>query len=79
MAVITFTSDYGLIDHRVAAVKGKVLSLKEDVKVIDISHDIQAYNLLQTAYVVRNAYSFFPAGTVHIRHNLTAWMISALI
>ena len=66
MAVITFTSDYGLIDHRVAAVKGKVLSLKEDVKVIDISHDIQAYNLLQTAYVVRNAYSFFPAGTVHI-------------
>lgn len=66
MGVITFTSDYGLIDHRVAAVKGKVLSLKEDVKVIDISHDIQAYNLLQTAYVVRNAYSFFPAGTVHI-------------
>ena len=66
MAVITLTSDYGLIDHRVAAVKGKVLSLKEDVKVIDISHDIQAYNLLQTAYVVRNAYSFFPAGTVHI-------------
>lgn len=66
MSVITFTSDYGLIDYRVSAVKGKILSLKEDIQIVDISHDIQAYDLLQTAYIVRNAYSFFPKGTVHI-------------
>ncbi len=66
MAVITFTSDYGLVDHRVAAVKGAILKLKEDVTIVDITHQIQAYNLLQTAYIVRNAYSFFPKGTVHI-------------
>ena len=66
MAVITFTSDYGLVDHRVAAVKGAILKLKEEVIIVDITHQIQAYNLLQTAYIVRNAYSFFPKGTVHI-------------
>lgn len=66
MAVITFTSDYGLVDHRVPSVKGKILSLNAEVKIIDISHEIQAYNLLQTAYVIRNSYSFFPKGTVHI-------------
>ena len=66
MAVITLTSDYGLVDHRVAAVKVKILSLKEDVQIVDLSHEIQAYNLLQTAYIVRNAYPFFPKGTVHI-------------
>ncbi len=66
MAVITFTSDYGLVDHRVASVKGKILSLNEEVTIVDISHQIQAYNLLQTAYIVRNSYSFFPKGTVHI-------------
>lgn len=66
MAVITFTSDYGLVDHRVAAVKGAILNLKEEVTIVDITHQIQAYNLLQTAYIVRNAYSFFPKGTVHI-------------
>ena len=66
MAVITFTSDYGLVDHRVAAVKGAILKLKEDLTIVDITHQIQAYNLLQTAYIVRNAYSFFPKGTVHI-------------
>ena len=66
MAVITFTSDYGLIDHRVAAVKGAILKLKEELTIVDITHQIQAYNLLQTAYIVRNAYPFFPKGTVHI-------------
>lgn len=66
MAVITLTSDYGLIDHRVASMKGKILSWSEEVKVVDISHNISAYNLLQTAYVVRNAYKFFPEGSIHI-------------
>lgn len=66
MAIITFTSDYGLIDHRVPSVKGKILSLNETVQIVDISHNIQAYNLLQTAYIIRNSYSFFPKNTVHI-------------
>lgn len=66
MPVITLTSDYGTIDHRVPAVKGKILSLKNDAKIVDITHDIQAYNLLQTAYIVRNAYPFFPLGSTHI-------------
>lgn len=66
MAIITFTSDYGLIDHRVPSVKGKILSLNEAIQIVDISHNIQAYNLLQTAYIIRNSYSFFPKGTVHI-------------
>lgn len=66
MAIITFTSDYGLVDHRVACVKGKILSSNPDAKIVDISHDIEAYNLLQTSYIVRQAYTFFPAGTVHI-------------
>lgn len=66
MSVITLTSDYGLVDHRVASIKGKILSWSHDVKVVDISHSIMAYNLLQTAYIVRNAYKFFPEGSIHI-------------
>ena len=66
MSVITLTSDYGLVDHRVASMKGKILSWSEEVKVVDITHNITSYNLLQTAYIVRNAYKFFPEGSVHI-------------
>lgn len=66
MPVITLTSDFGLTDYRVAAIKGTILTQKEDAVIADISHDIDAYNLRQTAYIVRNAYSYFPPGSIHI-------------
>ncbi|MCW3161835.1 SAM hydrolase/SAM-dependent halogenase family protein [Chryseobacterium oryctis] len=66
MSIITLTSDFGNLDYRVAAVKGKALSLKPELNIVDITHDIQAFNLIQTSYIVRNAYKYFPNGTIHI-------------
>ncbi|WP_027385526.1 SAM hydrolase/SAM-dependent halogenase family protein [Chryseobacterium gregarium] len=66
MSIITLTSDFGNLDYRVAAVKGSILSLNQEVHIIDISHEIQAFNLVQTSYIVRNAYKHFPKGTIHI-------------
>ncbi|BAP31862.1 uncharacterized protein CHSO_2825 [Chryseobacterium sp. StRB126] len=66
MSIITLTSDFGNLDYRVAAVKGKILSLNPEVNIIDITHDIQAFNLIQTSYIVRNAYKYFPKGSIHI-------------
>ncbi|MDQ1161955.1 S-adenosylmethionine hydrolase [Chryseobacterium sp. SORGH_AS 447] len=37
-----------------------------EVNIVDISHGIQAFNLIQTSYIVRNAYKYFPKGTIHI-------------
>lgn len=66
MPVITLTSDYGIVDHRVSAIKGSIISLNPDSRIADISHEIGAYNLIQTAYVVRNTYHHFPKESVHI-------------
>lgn len=66
MSIITLTSDFGNLDYRVAAVKGKILSLNPEVNIIDITHDIQAFNLIQTSYIVRNSYKYFPKGSIHI-------------
>ncbi|AZA76761.1 hypothetical protein EG347_04130 [Chryseobacterium sp. G0186] len=66
MSIITLTSDFGNLDYRVAAVKGQILSLNPEVNIIDITHDIQAFNLIQTSYIVRNAYKYFPKGSIHI-------------
>ena len=66
MSIITLTSDYGTIDYRVAATKGRILSELPNATIVDITHDVQAYNLLQAAYIVRSAYSFYPKGTIHI-------------
>ncbi len=66
MSIITLTSDWGTSDFYVGAVKGKILSHCKDAVIIDISHKIQAFNTSQAAFVIRNAYLNFPAGTIHL-------------
>jgi len=66
MAIITLTTDFGTKDHYIGMIKGAILSRKEDVTIIDISHDIQPYDLFQTAFIIRNCYKSFPEGTIHI-------------
>jgi len=66
MAILTFTSDFGTRDHYVAAVKGAVLTQLTDVRIVDISHEVQPFNIIEAAFVVRNAYVHFPKGTVHM-------------
>ena len=66
MALITLTSDFGLKDHHVASMKGIIYSEIDDVKIIDISHLISPFNLIETAYIVRNAIKTFPKGTINV-------------
>ncbi len=66
MSIITFTSDFGLNDHYVASVKGKILCLNPELNIIDISHTISEYDIAHAAFVVRSAFRDFPAGTVHL-------------
>ncbi len=66
MSIITLTSDFGILDYRVAAIKGQLLAQKPDITMVDITHQIQAFNLVQTSYIVKNAYPHFPKNSVHI-------------
>lgn len=66
MAIITLTTDMGLRDHYVAAVKGAILSQEPAVTIVDISHLIARFDTKEAAFVLRNAYPDFPRGTVHI-------------
>jgi hypothetical protein len=66
MALITLLSDWGLKDHYLAMVKGKIYSQIPTVTLVDISHDIPPYNLNSASFVLKNAYVYFPAGTFHI-------------
>ena len=64
--IITLTSDWGIRDHYIAAVKGTLMSRLPDVRIVDISHHISPYNLKQGSFVLRNAFPAFPKGTIHI-------------
>lgn len=66
MAIITLISDWGLQDHYIAAVKGAILSRDPSIHIIDITHQIEPFSLMQPAFVLRNAYPEFPEGTIHI-------------
>ncbi|GAB1307332.1 SAM-dependent chlorinase/fluorinase [Urechidicola sp. KH5] len=66
MSLITLTTDFGLKDHFVGAVKGAIYSEYPEVTIVDISHEITPFNIAETAYILKNAYKSFPEGTVHI-------------
>ena len=65
-ALITLTTDLGLTDAYVAAMKGVILGISPEVKIIDICHTIKPQNISQAAFVLGTAYQFFPEKTIHI-------------
>jgi S-adenosylmethionine hydrolase len=66
MAIITLTTDFGEKDHFAGAIKGAIYCELEDVKIVDISHSVSPFNVPEAAYIIQNAYSSFPKGTIHL-------------
>jgi len=66
MAIITLTTDLGLKDHYVGVVKGSILRQCPEAKIIDITHLIPPYDIMEAAFTLRNAYREFPEDTIHI-------------
>ncbi|MDD4001206.1 MAG: SAM-dependent chlorinase/fluorinase [Bacteroidales bacterium] len=66
MQLVTLTSDWGYSDHYIGAVKAKLYSIINDCIVVDISHDINKFDLMQGAFIVKHACLNFPKGTIHI-------------
>lgn len=66
MAIITLTTDFGEKDHFAGAIKGAIYSEFPDIRIVDISHSISPFNIMEAAYIIQNAYSSFPKGSIHI-------------
>lgn len=64
--IITLTTDFGTNDHFVGAVKGVILDIVPEAAIVDISHAVQAFDVLDGAIMISQAYSYFPTGTVHM-------------
>jgi hypothetical protein len=65
-AIITLTTDFGLTDAYVAAMKGVILSINHEAKLVDICHTVRPQNIEEAAFVLGTAYQFFPTGTIHL-------------
>ena len=63
---MTLTTDWGDRDFFVGKVKGKLYSYIPDVRVVDITHNIEPFMSTKAIFVIKNACLDFPKGTIHI-------------
>jgi hypothetical protein len=68
MALITLTTDLGTRDFFVAALKGAIITHNGYLPMVDVTHEVKPFDIKEAAYTVRNAYRYFPTGTIHIVH-----------
>lgn len=66
MKCITLLTDFGLQDGYVGVMKGVMLSIAPETRLIDISHEIHPQDVLEASLVLERAAPYFPAGTVHL-------------
>jgi S-adenosyl-L-methionine hydrolase (adenosine-forming) len=64
--IITLTTDFGTNDHFVGVMKGVILDIVPEAEIVDICHSVQAYDVLDGALTISQAYSYFPNRTVHV-------------
>ncbi len=65
MSIITLTTDFGSSEY-VGAMKGVILSINPRAKVVDITHNVQPYNVKQAAFVLYSTLKYFPSRSIHI-------------
>jgi S-adenosyl-L-methionine hydrolase (adenosine-forming) len=64
--IITLTTDFGTNDHLVGTMKGVILKINPDVTIVDITHHVTPYDVLDGALTVGSAYKYFPPRTIHV-------------
>jgi len=66
MRAVTIISDFGIKDHYVALLKGAILKHHSDLHLIDVSHQVDTYDIRQASYFIKSIYNSFPEGTINI-------------
>ena len=64
--IITLTTDFGLQDHYVSAMKAVMLGIAPNAQLVDISHEIPPQDIMAGAWVIRNTAFLFPKNSIHL-------------
>jgi len=64
--ILTLTTDFGLADHYVAAMKGVILGICPRARIVDVSHQVRPFEIAEGAFLIAQAYPCFPRKTVHV-------------
>ena len=64
--LITLTTDFGLSDHFAGVMKGVIAGIAPSARVIDITHGVAPFNIVEGAFTISDAWRYFPAGAIHV-------------
>lgn len=64
--IVALITDFGLRDHYVGVMKGVILGVNPDARIIDISHGVGSQDVLDAYFLLSNTYRYFPSGTVFV-------------
>jgi S-adenosylmethionine hydrolase len=64
--LITLTTDFGISDHFVGAMKGVILKINPEARILDISNSVHSFDILDGALTIAQCYRYFPSDTVHL-------------
>lgn len=66
ISIVTLLTDFGDRDYFVASMKGVILNINPQARIVDLSHQIPPHRVDQAAYLLKSCYRCFPEGTVHL-------------
>jgi S-adenosylmethionine hydrolase len=64
--LVTLTTDFGTADHFVGVMKGVIAAIAPRARVVDITHEVPPYEILEAAFIIGDAWRYFPKGTIHV-------------
>ncbi len=66
MKSIILLTDFGISDNFVGVMKGVMLNINKELNFIDLTHNIEAQNIFQAAFILKNSYKYFPEGSIFL-------------
>jgi len=66
ISVVTLLTDFGERDYFVASMKGVILNINPQARIVDLSHQVRPQQVDEAAYLLKSCYRYFPEGTVHV-------------
>ncbi len=64
--LITLLTDFGERDYFVASMKGVILNINPQARIVDLSHQVTPHDVADAAYLLKSCYRYFPDGTIHV-------------
>jgi S-adenosylmethionine hydrolase len=65
--IIGLITDFGIKgQHYVSSMKGVILNINPEVNIVDISHSVTPFSIIEASFILNTTYKYYPEGTVFI-------------